>query len=91
MYFKVSISYAKLWDKIVNSKVIAELESIIEKLIPIFKEQTLKAGFKKAIELIRISKENKIFEWAPEIIEWLQDHRYILWLGLNQRREMGGL
>jgi len=83
-YFKVSISYAKLWDKIVNSKVIAELESIIKKLIPIFKEQTLKAGFKKARELIRISKENKIFEWAPEIIEWLQDHRYILWLGFSQ-------
>ncbi len=90
MYFKASVSYAKLWGKIVNSKVIAELESIIKKLIPVFKEQTLRTGFKKARELIRISKENKIFEWAPEIIEWLQDHRYILWLGLNQRRERGG-
>jgi len=84
MYFKATISYAKLWGKIVNSKVIAELESIIEKLISVFKEQILKAGFEKARDLIQTSEESKIFEWAPEIIEWLQDHRYILWLGFNQ-------
>ena len=85
MYFKVSISYAKLWGKIVNSKVVAELGSVIERLIPIFKKQTLRAGFKKARDLIQTSKENKIFEWAPETIEWLQDHRYIFWLGLCER------
>jgi len=85
MYFKASTSYAKMWGKIVNSKVIAELESIIEKLISVFKEQTLRAGFKKARDLIQTSEESKIFEWAPEIIEWLQDHRYILWLGLYNR------
>jgi len=84
MYFKVSISYAKLWDKIVNSKVIAELESIIRKLIPAFKEHTLRIGFKRARKLIRISNENKLFEWAPEIIEWLQDPKYILWLGFSR-------
>jgi hypothetical protein len=84
MYFKVSISYAKLWDKIVNSKVIAELESIIRKLIPAFKEDTLRVGFNRARKLIRISTENKLFEWAPEIIEWLQDPKYILWLGISR-------
>jgi len=89
MYLKASISYAKIWGKIVSSKVIAELVSIIKKLVPVFKKQTLRAGFRKARDLIQTSEESKIFEWAPEVLEWLQDHRYILWLGFNQHEGYG--
>jgi len=85
MYFKASISYAKIWGKIVNPRVIAELESIIEKLISVIKEQIFRAGFKKAREMIQTSEESKIFEWAPEIVDWLQDHKYIFWIGLCKR------
>ena len=81
-YFRVSICYAKARGKIVNSRVVDNLKSIIEKLIPNFSKQVMRAGFRKVKELIIIFKENMIFEWAPETIEWLQDHKYIFWLGL---------
>jgi hypothetical protein len=84
MFYKASICYARLQGKIVSSRVLAELGSIIEKLTSVSRKQLLRAGFEKARELIQKSKDNGILTWAPEIVEWVQDQKYIFWLGLNK-------
>ena len=84
-YFRVSICYAKARGKIVNSRVLANLRSIIEKLILTFGKRVFMTGLEKSRELLLNFEEKEVFSWAPELRGWLKDPKYIFWLGLFQR------
>lgn len=81
-FFRASICYAKFKGKIVNSRIVAELRSIIEKLTLTFGKKVFMAGLEKVEELILKFEDREVFGWAPEVRSWL---RYIFWLGLIQQ------
>jgi len=84
-FIRVSISYAKAEGKIVNSKVVANLKSIIEKLTLTFGKRVFIAGSEKSREWLMSFEEKGIFNWTPELRSWLKDPKYIFWLGFFQR------
>lgn len=86
MYLKVSIIFAKINGKIVNSKVISMLNLIIEKITPGYARNILKVGNQKADELILLYRSRRVFTWAPQTLEWLRNPRFITWLGVIQLR-----
>ena len=81
-FFKVSICYAKVRGKIVNSRIVANLRSIIEKLTLTFGKMAFTASLEKSRELLFNFKERGVFSWAPKLRGWLKDPKYISWLGL---------
>lgn len=86
-FFRVSICYAKARGKIVNSRVVANLKSIIEKLTLTLGKRVFTAGLEKSRELLLNFEEKEVFNWAPELKGWLKDPKYIFWLGLFQRKD----
>ena len=87
-FFKACVCYTKLSGKIVNSKIVAELTPIIEKLTSTLGKKIFMTGLKKSRELLLKFEEKEVFNWVPESRGWLKDSRYIFWLGLVQQ-DMG--
>ncbi|MEM3833346.1 MAG: hypothetical protein QW128_07145 [Thermoprotei archaeon] len=78
--YRATLLYAKFKKRIINSELISQLNTIIEKLLtPGLK--ILKRGFERAKKLVEAYKKGYL-SWCPELIEWLQDPKYIFWLGL---------
>jgi hypothetical protein len=80
--YRAVLFYAKFKKRIINDDLIAQLYTIIEKLLtPGLK--ILKKGFERARKLIEAYKKGYL-SWCPEILEWLSDPNYIFWLGLQK-------
>jgi hypothetical protein len=84
-YFRVSICYAKARGKIVNSRVVDNLKSIMEKLTLTFYKKVFIGGLEKSQQLLLKFEEKGVFNWALEFKGWLKDPKYIFWLGLFPR------
>lgn len=81
-FFRVSICYTKARSKIVNSRVVANLKAIIEKLTLTLGKKIFITGLEKTKEMLLKFEENGVFSWASELRGWLKDPKYIFWLGL---------
>ena len=77
--------YARGKGYILSGRLIAMLEDIIGKLVETVKVRIFRVGLAKAEDMER--EYEKMFNWAPELREWLKDSDYIFWLGaVNFRR-----
>ena len=77
--------YARGKGYILSGRLIAMLEDIIGKLVETVKVRIFQVGLAKAEDMER--EYEKVFNWAPELREWLKDSDYIFWLGaMNFRR-----
>jgi len=83
-FFRASICYAKVRGRIINSAVVANLTSIVEKMSLTFSKRVLITGSEKSRVLFLVFKEKGIFTWVPELEGWLRDPKYLLWLGLQR-------
>ena len=88
--YMAAMWYAKVngKGKILSGRLVAMLEDIIEKLMETVKVRIFRVGLAKAEDMERGDK--KVFDWAPELREWLRDPDYIFWLGvINFRSTIG--
>ena len=83
-FYRASLMYAKIRNKIVNPNIIAILKNIIEKLKETPGLRILKAGLERARHMLTLYRKSGVFKWCPQIKGWLQDPAYILWLGLTE-------
>jgi hypothetical protein len=67
-----------------NNKVILNLKVILEKLTWTFHKEVFITGLKRSRKLLRNLEEAKVFKWASKLRGWLQNPKYIFWLGLFQ-------
>ena len=86
-FYRAAMWYAKVKEKIVNERVVAMLEDIIEKLVETVKDRIFRVGLAIADEMQRGCE--KVFAWAPRLRDWLKDPDYIFWLGLLKVRRKG--
>lgn len=83
-YFRAATCYAKLKTKIVNGKVLRQLQAILEKLKATMSTRMMGVGVGKAAALLTAGEKGGVFEWCPQLKMWLQDRNYIYWLGLTE-------
>lgn len=81
--YRAVLFYTKAKGEIVNSKLAAMVLSIVGKLTETFGLRILKAGQEKANRILSTYGENGVFEWCPQLKEWLREPDYIFWLGLS--------
>ena len=77
-----SLSLAKIRGKIINSKLVLQLEYIINKLRETVGKRLKESSYLRATELYERYVAIGIFEWAPRARSWFYDQSYVLWLGL---------
>lgn len=80
--YMASLSLAKMRGRIVNSRLILELRSIIGRLRETVGERLVKVASQRAMELYARFSAVGLFEWAPQVRSWFSDPDYIFWLGL---------
>jgi hypothetical protein len=81
--YRAVLIYTNVRGEIVNSKLAAMVLSIVEKLRKTRGAQIFKVGLEKAKRILSTYGKNGVFEWCPQLKEWLRDPDYIFWLGLS--------
>ena len=81
--YMASLSLAKMRGKIVNSRLVLELQNIIDKIKDTAGKRLMKSAYQRATELYERYVAIGLFQWAPRVRSWFDDPSYILWLGLN--------
>ena len=82
--YRVTLVYAKIKRKIVNSNLVREILKILEKLRSSLASKVFNVGLERVRELLTLYERKGVFKWCPQLREWLLDPSYILWLGVNQ-------
>jgi hypothetical protein len=77
-----SLSLAKMRGKIVNSRLILELQKIIGKLRETAGGRLMASAYQRAMKLYERFFTIGLFEWAPQVRAWFSDPSYVLWIGL---------
>lgn len=72
----------KLGGRIVNSRLILELQNIIGRLRETAGDRLVRSSYERAMKLYERFMTTGLFEWAPQVRSWFNDPSYILWLGL---------
>lgn len=83
-FLRAAMWYARVKGKIVSSLVVVMLVDIIEKLRETIKDKIFHAGLAKAEEML--SSYKQVFNWAPQLKEWLCDPDYVFWLGTCKQK-----
>jgi hypothetical protein len=81
--YMASLSLAKMRRRIVNSRLILQLEYIIGKLRETEGKRLMKDAYQRSKKLYEKFMAIGLFEWAPQARSWFNDPNYILWLGVS--------
>jgi len=76
-----SLSLAKMRGRLVNSRLVLKLRSIIGRLRDTAGERMMRSSYERAMRLYVRFAAIGLFEWAPQVRSWFNDPSYILWLG----------
>ena len=80
--YMASLSLARMRGRIVNSRLILELQNIIGKLRETAGDRLSRAASERAVKLYERFAATGLFEWAPRVRSWFNDPSYVFWLGL---------
>jgi hypothetical protein len=81
--FRCALWVAKARGKISNKRLVVQVLRIVLKLLHAPKSRITEAGTRRAMAMFEAyGKSGGVFSWAPRMREWLQEPKYILYLGL---------
>jgi hypothetical protein len=81
--YRCALWVAKARGKITNTRLMVQTLRVALKLLEGFQSRIGKAGKARAMKMIEeYAKPGGVFSWAPRMREWLQEPKYILYLGL---------
>jgi hypothetical protein len=81
--FRCALWIAKARNRITNTRLIVQVVRIALKLLDSVQSRIAKAGRARAMTMFEeYTKPGGVFSWAPRMREWLQDRKYILYLGV---------
>ncbi len=84
--FRCALWIAQVRKRIVNDRLVAQVFAIAWHLLEIVQNRITVAGVSRArIMLETYSKPRGVFDWAPQVKEWLCDATYIFYLGVNSQ------
>ncbi len=87
--YRAVLVYTKLRGEIVNSRIAVIVLSIVEKLSETRGLRILKVGLEEAKRMLRTYGEKGVFNWCPELRDWLENPDYVFWLGLSASKGKG--
>ncbi len=85
-FYRAVLFYAKIKGRIVNATLIAMIRGIVEKLRETPSSRIFKAGMEEAIDIG--SRGENVFNWCPQLKNWLKDIYFIFWLGLSRTQNL---
>lgn len=83
-FYRLCLLFARKVGRIVSAFVVSQLRVIIDILVESPKSKALLKGLEKVEELKAHFKHSGVFRWAPQALQWLQDRRFIIWLGFME-------
>ena len=86
--YRTVLFYTRVRGKIVNAKLAVMIRGIVAKLTETRGLRILKAGHEVAKRMFSTCSENGVFEWCPELKEWLREQDYVFWLGASTSRRV---
>jgi hypothetical protein len=86
--YRTVLFYTRVRGEIVNAKLAVMIRGIVAKLTETRGLRILKAGHEEAKRMFSTCSENGVFEWCPELKEWLREPDYVFWLGASTARGM---
>ncbi|MEM2170080.1 MAG: hypothetical protein QXT14_08365 [Candidatus Bathyarchaeia archaeon] len=75
---------AKANGAIRSPKLISMLMRIIAFIRETPRLRALRHGFKRAREIL----SSRVLNWAPQVLGWIRDRRFILWLGFMEMNNL---
>lgn len=83
--FRCALWVAKVRGKISNMRLMVQLMRIVLKLVETIRSRIVKAGRIRATKMFQeYGKPGGVFNWAPRMREWLNDPRYLWYLGVME-------
>lgn len=81
--FHCAFWVAKARGKISNTKLMVQILKIMLKLVEGVRSAILKAGRRRTAAVYEAyGKPLGVFDWAPQVREWLKNARYVWYLGV---------
>jgi hypothetical protein len=91
VFYRAAMWYAKIGNKIINNKIIAQLRSVVEKLKNTIRKKIMSIGLERAKAILTKFRGNGVFNWAPQLELWLEEKNYVFWLGIDSQPSSIGL
>ena len=81
--FRCALWIAKVRNRITNARLMVQILRVALKLFKILQSRIVKAGKARAtIMLETYARPGGVFSWAPRMREWLDDPKYLHYLGV---------
>jgi len=83
--FRCALWLARARGKISNMRLMVHVLRIVLKLLESCRGRIQKAGRRRAMQMLgEYAKPGGVFSWAPRLREWLNDARYVRYLGVME-------
>lgn len=82
--FRCALWVAKVRGRIVSLKLLVRVLGVVLRLLDTPRMRIWRAGRERAEELIRRFEDRGLFQWAPQVRNWLTDRGYVFQLGLAE-------
>jgi hypothetical protein len=84
--FRCALWIAQVRKRIVNEILVAQVLEIVRHLFDSIQNRMVVAGEKRAkLMWDWYGKPHGVFDWAPQVKEWLHDATYVSYLGMNSQ------
>lgn len=84
IFYRACIAYARIRRVIRNPRVVSFLRDIILELKSTVKVRALNEAIREVERVIPIYLKAGVFRWAAQLIKWLRDESYLIWLGFKK-------
>jgi len=87
--FRCALWVAEVRGRLANMRLMVQVAGILMKLLATFKVQIIGAGRATAERVMRSLQKSGVEKYAPQVLEWFKDRRFITYLGvlaLNEPR-----
>ena len=81
--FRCAMWVARVQGSIVNLKLLVRVLGIVLRMLENASTCIWRIGKTRAEELERAFKEKGLFDWAPQMTDWLRDKHYVIYLGVG--------
>lgn len=86
--FRCALWLARARGRITNMRLVVQVARVAIRLVETVQSRIVKAGKAKAAMMFeRYSQSGGVFSWAPQLRGWLNDPRYVWYLGVMEVNE----
>ena len=86
--YRCALWIAKTRGSIINTALVAQILVIVRRFFEGIRSRILAVGRKRAGSMLKnYSSQGSVFQWAPQVKQWLQDSVFVFYLGVIQEAQ----